>query len=265
VDTSQNRFIIALRSGDIILVEFPSSPHEAIIRGIEQMIGIYNGRISNRHSKPIRSLGSARTKYGHGNVFEADISCTNGFIPPHGFPTDTRGAIIPTFVIEVGFSESLVSLCTTALAYLANEVVRMVVSIKLIGSFQQHHHNVTAMFCLVHEKDAVTNAIRVVHVINFGPPRIFSRSFLQTLSNETQVPVEHFEGVGFDYHGEYPFPTDHPTFVVNVPAVSVLWYGISTEIVENALHIHGPNVQQDFILKLCELSEILMECSYLRI
>ena len=228
------------------------------------MMGVYNNRITNDIlNMPIRSLGSARTQYDNRNIFEADLSFSNGFLPNEDFPKDAKGAILPTFIMEVGFSESFSSLCSTARAYLVNPIVQMVISIKIVGSFDsvKNLHQIHTLLCIVYEKDQ-TNTVRVTRVVNFGPPRRIRRDFVLGIVRETQFRSEKFEGVGFTYHGDYLFPANQPAFTVRVPA-AVIWHGVSEEIVVQARNMYGDKVQQDFILDLRYIAQDFLRCGFL--
>jgi hypothetical protein len=189
-------------------------------------------------------LGSTTTQYGDRDVLETDLSFINGFIPLQDCPRDDRGANIPTFIIEVGYSETYASLYSTARIYLANDAVRMVISIKLIGRFQ---NEVTGMICIIYEKDHA-NTIRISRVINFGAPSFHCVS-IEAITRTTGYNLDQVEGIGFGYDGEYPFPRNHPTFSVIIPA-GIVWYGVAEEVVMNARLAHGEDVVQDFVLDL---------------
>jgi Uma2 family endonuclease len=244
LESRHRRARLALYKGDILFMEYPSSPHEAVIMCIAEVVGIYNDRVTHAYSTPILSLGSTTTQYGDRDVLETDLSFLNGFIPPRDRPKDARGANIPTFIIEIGYSETYASLCSTARTYLANDAVQMVISIKLIGSFQNNTHEVTGMICIIHEKDH-ENAIRITRVINFGA----RQNSIQAVTSATGYDNDQIEGVGFGYDGEYPFPRNHDTFSVVIPA-RVVWYGVAEEVLMNARHAHGADVEQDFVLDL---------------
>lgn len=254
---------VALKNGKIIFVEYPSPPHEIVLRCIEQRLGAFNEDISDSISL-LFPLGSSRTIYGPGNVFETDCSFQNGFNQPQGYPKDARGATLPIFIIEVGFSESVTSLTSTAEIYLQNPVVQMVISIKLLGKYENNIHNVHTMICLVHEKNPENQQSRITRVINFGPPRQIRRLFVDSIENATNFPREHFEGVDFTYFGAYPFEGNHPTFSITVPS-RIIWHGVPQEIVEDARHNYGEQIMQDFNLDLARPVRHLIQMSHLRL
>jgi hypothetical protein len=152
-------------SNELIIRELPSSPHEAVITSIEFTICAENIRRTGKYTVPLHCLRSRRTNYlsTSRSSYEADTSFRNMNIGDP--PTDRNKTVIGSIIFEVGISESIDSLVNTGFYYLSNIHVKIVISVKLIGS----GNRVDEMVYIVQERDRRGQPI-ISRAVNFGPP-----------------------------------------------------------------------------------------------
>jgi hypothetical protein len=205
-------------SNELIIRELPSSPHEAVITSIEFAVCAENIRRTGKHTAPLHCLRSRRTNYLSTlsrSSYEADTSFRNMNIGDP--PTERNRTLIESIIFEVGFSESIDSLVNTGFHYLSNIHVKIVISVKLIGS----GNRVDEMVYIVQERDRRGQPI-ITRAVNFGPP----------LSEATVVSIQRrllgrvrLEGVGIDDAATYPL-LNPCAFDIMIPASYI--YGDST-------------------------------------
>jgi Uma2 family endonuclease len=208
-----------LATGEIIVREVPSRPHETVNRAIEKIIGIYNHELTGDCEDPIESTGSATFNFGE-RVLEPDSSFSNIHTP---LPTDEHS--LPTIIVEIAFAEEWSHLVSNVKHYLQRETVRMVIVIKLIGSPSENKINYFVCILHIKEEDGTIN----VKVINFGKP--LHASTVRSIRDLLNIsPEDHrFVGVGYGYNGPFPYPTENLTpddmLTIEIP-VGVIWYQV---------------------------------------
>lgn len=232
---------MALIEGRIILIQIPDELHEIIAEQVVLQFGAFNNRI-------FTPLGSTRVRYGQANTcLESDKS----FVNRHATHLlDPRGKVIPTIIVEVAYSESYESIQDTALQYLYNLNVRMVISIKILAT----RHHVNQLYCIVHTRDDNGPAI-ASQVISFGPG--CRSQTVEAIIRHTGVHPDNFIGIGrpgFDL-GQVNYPevlNDEETFSIIVPN-EVIWWNVP-EARRFAI--------DQFRLRLINFAECLQELNY---
>jgi hypothetical protein len=172
---------LAITSEDTLIIkDMPSPPHEVANRFFERKFGRINSILSNGdEDSPILSFGSTTIRYGRFNRYEADSSYRNKFAPEY---FDNQGRLIPGINIEIGYSESIGSLFTTANAYLQNSHVNMVISVKIVG----RNDKAEELISFVHKRSVAE--IFMEPPISFGRPLSDStRATLASLINMEEL------------------------------------------------------------------------------
>jgi Uma2 family endonuclease len=207
-------------TGEIIVREVPSRPHEIVNRAIEKFITMYNHQLTGDVEDPIESTGSTTFIFGD-RVLEPDSSFSNIHAPftIHGHP-------LPTIIVEIAFDEGWAGLVSNVNHYLQTETVRMVITIKLIGNPGENRINY--FVCVLHTKqdDGSIN----VKVINFGKGPLHG-STVRAIQDHLKIPPgdPRFVGVGYGYNGPFPYPIEHlpadDMLTIEIP-VGVIWYQV---------------------------------------
>jgi hypothetical protein len=152
-------------NNELIIRELPSSPHETTISSIEYTVCAENIRRTGEDRVPLSCLRSRRINYvsTSPSSYEADTSFRDMDIGDP--PTDQNGTVIGSIIFEIGFSESIDSLIDTGFHYLSNENVKIVISVKLIGS----GNRVDELIYIILERDR-RGRQNITRAVNFGPP-----------------------------------------------------------------------------------------------
>ncbi len=79
--------------------------------------------------------------------------------------------------------------------------------------------------------------------------------------DHTGVPVERFEGVGFQ-GDTYPYLRNNPTFCVTIPA-GIIWHAVPPQFLQEAVQTHGNGVVRDMVIELGMIVESLVDQGFL--
>lgn len=207
-----------LIDGRVVLIRIPDVIHEVISRQVTLQIGMFNDEM-------FLPLGSSRVRYGQPNTcLESDES----FVNNHAIHVyDQRQTPIPTIVVEAAYSENYESIQATALQYLYNDNVRMVISIKALANQERR---VTQLYCIVHTRNE-NNQVITSQVISFGPH--CHHQTINAIFRNTNVHPDNFIGIGrpgFEVGVNYPAVlNDEDIFSVIVPN-EVIWWNVPEEV-----------------------------------
>lgn len=237
---------MALIEGRIIIIQILDEIHEIIAEQVGEDFTEFN---ISQPQRVFRALGSTRIRYGQSNTcLEGDKSFANRHAT---FSRDAKGNIIPSIVFEVANSENYESIQGTALQYLQNNNVRMVISIKILAT----QHQANQLYCIVHTRDE-NNQVIVSKVISFGPN--CRSQTVEAILRHTDVDPYNFIGIGRPgFAGNqvnYPeVLNDEDVFSVMVPN-EVIWWNVPEE---------KRFAIDQFRLRLSGVVECLRGCNYL--
>jgi Uma2 family endonuclease len=215
----------ALLDGRLVILEIPGSPHEVTVDLIRALMTESCIQMTGNCTDPLKGRGSTRVRYGEATSMEGDATYRNHRLPLDQCPRDANGELIPFLVFEVASSESYERMATTPNHYLANEHVRLVISIKLVLSNPLHVHQ---LYCIIHERCPNGRPI-VSRVISFGPR--MHRQAEAAILRHTHIEDGNFVGIGRTH---FPTPANYldtlrdPIFAVTLPH-DLVWQGVPQE------------------------------------
>jgi hypothetical protein len=182
------------------------------------------------------SLGSTTARYDNRvNRYEPDSSFRDFYAPEY---LDEQGHLVPSIIIEIGYSENVISVFDTAKMYMRNEHVQLVISIKLYGK----HKKVNHLFSFVHER--TTEGPRLVSAISFG--QVLTGTDKTEILNELRdegvelVEVQAGDHAQINHHDDYSI----------IISRSALW-----KEAEDAMPANASNHR----IYLCEILETLRD------
>jgi hypothetical protein len=230
---------LAITSEDTLIIkDMPTPPHEVANRFFQNEFCRYNIDLTGKPNRPMTSLGSTTTRYDDlWSRYEADSSFRNMHSPTR---VDDRHRLIPSIIIEIGYSETINSLFRTANVYLGNPDIHIVISVKIVGS----NDKAKELICFVHKRSP--GGILLESAISFGLPmsEATRAAILPWLEGTPLIEVPN------DYHSQIR----QDLYSIIIPH-EILWVGVDEAI--------QPADASDYRIYLYDMLELLHDAQCL--
>jgi Uma2 family endonuclease len=217
------RVKLALREGELILIEFPTKHHERAIRALDSQATTYNG---NDYGEPLTSMGSVTLKLA-GNVgAEPDNGFYNMGVPPELRAHDDDNEDLPSIVMEIGVSEHYRSLSERAREYLVAGV-----AIVIVFKFNVVNGRIQSAFCWTYDQGhfvAATQEFQATQVISFGSVDHVHHATKRAVAAAAHIEPLQVTGVGCG--GPACDREGLPDYMIRVPA-EVIWLNVPAGLI----------------------------------
>jgi len=208
---------IALVGGKVIIYELNSKTHGKVQTEIVRQLGNFN---VNHANNGLEVATEVDILLGPNTVRRSD-----NFLMPRGLPNRPPGQGMdggtepyPTFVAEVGYSESLDSLHSLAVEYFnARSTIQVYLAVKI---WARRDDNTFSALALLYRRNAPNPTTTPVQAISFGSARIHGNS-LNTMPGVIPPLIT-------GNHGALPQACDGgglPAFHINIPLAN-LYHGV---------------------------------------